>query len=250
MNDLFLKKLFDCDRISGERNIIKHTGFLTDEEFSLYLSHKSSLYAHNFPFGGFSHAQRKMVIWPGYCEDAQAAAGIISLIKAEPKSPRFAGELSHRDFLGALMNLGIERECIGDICIKKEEKEAFIFCEKSIAEVILSELSRVKNTDLKLKEIPFGEFDYVPEFLDIKINAASLRADAVLSALLKLSRAQTSSLIREEKVFIGGSLCETGDKKITDGAVISVRGFGKYIFDGIEAESRKGRFFMKIRKYI
>lgn len=84
----------------------------------------------------------------------------------------------------------------------------------------------------------------------MKVNVASERLDAILSAVYKLPRSKAAEAIEKEKVFVDGRAAAGSGQKLKEGAKISVRGLGKFIYDGIENESRKGRLFVKIRKYV
>lgn len=251
MDDFFLAKIKDLDRIAYERGIEKHSGFLSEAEIAAFHRAEKELSGRYFLTGGYPDAERMAVIWPAdYEEDGDAERSVIACLKAAPVSPKFSEELSHRDFLGAMMNLSIERECIGDICCTKDSGTAWIFCQKNIAPVLCDELTRVRHTEVTVTEVPLSEVSYHPSFQELNVNVASERLDALLAAVYKLSRKDAAELIQSEKVFVNGEAVQNDSKKIPEGAKISVRGFGKFLYDGISAESRKGRLFVKIRKYI
>ena len=234
----------------------KHTGFLTASEQSDLLAWEKELsHPERFFAGGWPEAERRMLIWPASYEEAATggssgslAEELIALVKAEPVNVKFADALTHRDFLGALMNLGIERDQIGDILIR--ENTAYIFCAKALAGLILDELTRVKHTEIRTEAVPLSECDIRPELSEMKVNVASERLDAILSAVYKVSRSKAAEAIESEKVFVDGRTASGSGQKLKEGAKVSVRGLGKFIYDGIENESRKGRLFVKIRKYI
>jgi len=85
---------------------------------------------------------------------------------------------------------------------------------------------------------------------EMKVNVASERLDGVIAAVFKLSRSEASALIASEKVFLDGRVASGCSAKLAEGMKISVRGYGKFIYDGIENESRKGRLFVKIQMYV
>lgn len=84
----------------------------------------------------------------------------------------------------------------------------------------------------------------------MKVNVASERLDAILSAVFKLPRSKAAEAIAGEKVFVDGRIASGSGQRLREGAKVSVRGLGKFIYDGIENESRKGRLFVKIEKYL
>ena len=160
---------------------------------------------------------------------------------------KFADTLSHRDFLGALMNLGIERDVLGDI--KTGDKQAYLFCLESISEYIIDNLDKVKHTNVKckivdsMKELPEEE----PE--EITILVSSERADGIISKVCKLSRNESLDLFRQGKVFINGRLCENNSKQITVGDVVNARGYGKFKVLSEPQMTRKGKLSMTVAVY-
>ena len=163
---------------------------------------------------------------------------------------KFADELNHRDFLGALMNLGIKREVLGDILVTKEKgKEcvAYLFCLSSIVEYIVESLDRIKHTSVKVTRV-----DTLPEIAkkpleERAVQVASERMDAVLASVYKLSRSESQKLIAEERVFRNGRAFTNNGTPLKEGDRISVRGFGRFFYDGVEKTSKKGRLYIKVR---
>ena len=256
MDDFLKSRIRDLDRTAWERDVTKHTGFLTASEQSDLLAWERELsHPEHFLAGGWEEAERRMLIWPASYEEAETdgsfgslAEELIVLVKASPVNAKFSDDLCHRDFLGALMNLGIERDQIGDILIR--ENTAYIFCAKALSGLIVDELTRVKHTEVRTEAVPLSECDIRPELAEMKVNVASERLDAILSAVYKVSRSKAAEAIESEKVFVDGRTASGSGQKLKEGAKVSVRGLGKFIYDGIENESRKGRLFVKIRKYI
>lgn len=199
-------------------------------------------------FGGAEGAERVMIRFGdaeelGYSEDFP-----IVCIKAEPTSQKFADRLTHRDFLGALLNLGIERSTLGDIPII--DNVGYIFAKKDIAPFIIAELKKVKHTDMRLSEVanlPEGDL-YRTE--NKRIQASGERLDGVIAKLYGLSRDEALSLFKKRLVYIDGRLCENNSKCPKVGAVVSVRGHGRFIYKGYESTTKKGRLNIDIEVYI
>lgn len=254
MEDFFSAKITDLDRIAHDRDITKNTGFLSAGELADFYALEPSLTAPHFVFGGSSECERAMVIWPASYEvEETLKEELIACIRCVPVNRRFSDDLSHRDFLGALMNLSLERERIGDIFLEKSADSgcrAFLFCDKKLAPLIAEELTRVRHTDIRCDCVPLSACDLKPELEEMRINIPSERLDAVIAAVYRLPRTKASELCAEEKVFIDGRSAKSRSGKIPDGAKISVRGLGKFIYRGTEAESRKGRLFVRIEKYV
>ena len=179
----------------------------------------------------------------GYSEDFP-----ISVIKAEPIAPKYADRLTHRDFLGALLNLGIERSTLGDIPII--DNVGYIFAKGDIAPFIVSELTRVKRTDMRLSlidSLPEGEL-YRTERR--KIQAVGERVDAVIAKVFGISRDESLSLFKKHLVFIDGRQCENNSYIPKRGEIISVRGHGRMIYLGYESTSKKGKLNIEVDLYI
>lgn len=156
-------------------------------------------------------------------------------------------KLNHRDFLGAIMNLMIKREYIGDIIV--EDNVCFIACHNQMAPIIISELKKVRHSFVDF-EYYYEPVVYHRKYTQQKsVTVASMRADAVVSAVLNCSRNDASTLIKQGLVSVNHLLAKHSDFEIVDNDVISIRGRGKYMlsFDG--AKSRKNRFFITYYKY-
>ena len=169
----------------------------------------------------------------------------ISCIKIEPLMQKFADNLTHRDFLGSIMNLGLEREVIGDIVVK--ENIGYVFCLAGMAAYIIDNITRIKHTS-----VTCTVSDYVPEVMAdaslINIQVSSVRIDACVAKVYKISRGDAGSLIKGRRVYVNGVLCENGSYTLKTDDVVSVRGRGRFEFRGIEKSNRKGNLTLSILK--
>jgi len=254
MEDSLRARIKDLDRVADTRDITKVSMFLSPAELSdVYAMERELTCPGRFVCGGFEDAERCRMFFPASYEEREGlvkrlAESHIACVKAEPVNAKFADALSHRDYLGALMNLGIERSCLGDI--RMEGNIACIFVVKEMAEVVTGGLTQVKHTSVKTKEIPLSEGAGSVTLKEMKVNVASERLDGVIAAVFKLSRSEASALIASEKVFLDGRAASGNSAKLAEGMKISARGCGKFIYEGIENESRKGRLFVKIQLYV
>jgi RNA-binding protein YlmH len=179
----------------------------------------------------------------GYEEDFP-----IKIVKCEPFIEKFADELNHRDFLGALMNLGIRRETLGDIVINGHT--GYIFSTEKMADYIVDNLNKVKHTNMRnsiTQELPV---DAEPKLSRLNLVVSSSRADVIVAGFTKLSRSQTLELFADQKVSINGRVFENNSGNINEGDIISVRGFGKFRFKKIAYHTKKDRISIEIEKYI
>lgn len=197
-------------------------------------------------FGGFTDAERKILgVFPDW-EEATEEVFPIAALKIECK---YDAKLSHRDYLGAVLSLGIDRSKIGDILV--EENTAVIFALDTAADYIKNNIVKIGRCGIKITVLKFDEIVLPePKFEIINTVAASERIDAVLAAALKLSRANTAKLINSGKVQINYKLCDNVSKNLCIGDLISVRGFGRLLFDNIGSETRSGRYHISLKRYV
>lgn len=196
--------------------------------------------------GGYDSAERRMAVFGSeelchWCEQPP-----IVCVKISPVNQKFADKLTHRDFLGSLMALGVRREVMGDIVIW--DNCGYLFCLESISDFIISQLTGVKHTTVScaLSEPPLVVLTPPPV---MEIVVASERLDAIISAVYKISRSESQSLISGGKVFISGRLCQSPSEQLNEGVIVSVRGTGRFSYEGIERETRKGKLRVSVRIY-
>lgn len=217
-----------------------YTDFLNIDEQSIL----ENTFLPCIKYGGYPAAER---IIAAFGESIAYDDFPICILNIKPSSKKFADKLTHRDFLGGLMNLGIKRELIGDIII--HNNEGYVFCIEQIKNYIADNLTRIKHTTVnvsQLKELPDG---IIKEPESIEAITASLRLDAVISAVFKLSRSESAKLFRQEKVFVNSRASANGSYKIKDNDIISVRGFGRLQFLQQLRTTKKDRIVIEIIKY-
>lgn len=245
---MLLSKLFDKIHAGYLKNIPANTAFLSPRELEMsrYLfGAMDGLYA----FGGAEAAERKMLVFlPEYMDEAsllEADSPIICLRAAFHESEN----LSHRDFLGALIGVGIARECIGDIYIDHASCDFFVTAE--IAPYLLQNLETVGRAKVALESIPLTQVKTPqPKIQEISDTVASLRLDNVISSGFRISRTNASRYIASSCVAIDGLPCEKQEKQLEQGAVISVRGMGKIKIAKINGLTKKGRTAIIIHRYV
>lgn len=242
------KRLAELADKSGRQNLYTFTGFLGMAEQDVFHRMERELsYAHPVLSGGSAQAERVVARFGnpeemGYEEDFP-----ISLLKIEPLQQKYADELGHRDFLGALMNLGIERSTLGDIFLK--ENCGYLFCLNTIAGFIVEELRKVRHTDVRCSFADASEVLERQEKVRRSLTVSSERADAVIAALYHLSRTQSAELFRTGKVFVNGKMCENNSCYLKREDAVSVRGKGKFYYDGADRETKKGKLSVGVLLY-
>ena len=242
------KRFEDLANKAYTQNIFTFSDFLGLAEQDEFWKVESALrYVGVKLFGGTENADRVMIRFGDAGTLGYEVEYPIVCVHITPLLAKFAQNLSHRDFLGALMNLGIERSALGDI--KVGDKEAFLFCKESIAPFICENLTKIAHTNVKccITEDYKQFVDEEPEARLLQV--ASLRLDAVLAKVYNVSRGECLQMFQAGKVFVNGRLCENNSKQLKDGEVVNLRGFGKFIFEGGKSETRKGKINVEVRIY-
>lgn len=237
-----MRRLLELSRRAFERDYTTFSEFLNLDEISDMS--KLRLNSNYRLFGGYSNAERCIA---GFGNGIQDYEFPIVCIKISPAQQKFADKLTHRDFLGSLMNLGINRNVLGDI--KIHDNIGYLFCLESISDYILSSISRIKHTTVKCELV-----DEIPDFINElpeaeEIITSSLRVDAVICAIYRLSRNQASQLFSQEKIFINSRAAHKESIILKEKDIVSVRGFGKFIFEEPLRETKKGRCIASVRIY-
>ena len=246
-NDVILRHLLDLCRKSEKTGIWQYSAFLSPaEQDDLLRSPEAAGYSF-FLSGGYDGAERKILAAGNEAEQGPPEVPV-SVIAVSPKSDRFAEELTHRDYLGAILGIGIERSLIGDIIVR--DKRAWFFCLSSSAELITSALTQVRRTAVSAAVSAPDVPELQPRYAPQRLNVASERLDAVTAAFAGLSRGQAEKLFSAEKVFVNGRTVTDRSARLKEGDTLSVRGFGKAVYDGIEHETKKNRLWVRLRKLV
>ena len=196
-------------------------------------------------FGGYEGAERKIACFGDDDTEAIKSELPISCIEISPVAPKFADKLTHRDFLGALMSLGIKRETLGDIIVY--ENKGYVFCLDKMSEYIISNVNSIKHTTVKCKEVlsPPDECVSLPD--EKSITVASSRIDVLIACIYKLSRSAVNPLFVQGKVFVSGRQITNSSYNLNEGDIVSVRGFGRFIFCQISGKTKKDRLKVGVR---
>lgn len=202
--------------------------------------------------GGYPEAERvKVFVLPDYMNEPEYFSEVLEQ-EICPLRMRGGGfcTLSHRDYLGALLALGIERHVLGDLIVL-DDRQALLFCNADIAPFICAELMRVGKDGVKVERLPWGTPFEIPErYKSVSDTVASARFDCIAAALCGLSREKAQMLIRAGECTVDYEPCDRCDKIIEPPSVISLRGYGKFRIDDVSTQTKKGRLRLYARKYI
>lgn len=239
-------RLSDLAKLCYNRNIPVFSSFLNlNEQNILDISKKDFARVTVLTDGGYECAERKIAVFLPYADYDYKLP--VELIKIEADK-RFADTLTHRDFLGALMNLGIERSLLGDIIIF--DGAAYVFCLEKIADFIEQNLTRVRNDYVRCTRNCTLDKDFSPSYKEITGSVASLRLDAVISLAFNESRSHSVSYIEDGLVFVNGRLITTNAYNLKEGEIISVRGRGRFKYMYTKSETKKGRYMVVLNLYV
>lgn len=248
---LLKSRLDDLAKKSYRQNVYTYSNFLTPAELLVLDEMSNELgYVSYEVFGGNELSERQMVRFGSVDNLGYDEKWRIDTIKIEPLIDKFSDVLHHSDFLGALMNLGIERSVMGDIMIK-DNKRAYLFCVDSMSDFIIENLTKVKHTNVKCSLVKDEEdlSELAPELVDISLIVASPRFDAIVSAVTKCSRSDSINLFKAKKVLLNGRVCERNSMTLKNNDIFSIRGYGKFVFIEIGNETRKGKIYVHLKQY-
>lgn len=234
-----------CDR----RGYPVGSDFLTLNEQNLFLAFaKDRLGPVSMTlWGGYELAERKIIFFKpiGVGEDYPAP---ISLLSVKPLMKKFSEPLTHRDYLGALMNLGISRAKTGDIIL--QESETYLIVSEGIADFICENLTRIRHTSVACKQVSWQAFSYVQKTREITGSIASVRLDTVIGLAFSQSRSRLTGYISDERVLVNGKVITSNAYSLKENDLVSVRGLGKFRYKGTGAVTKKGRLMATVEVFI
>lgn len=243
---ILISRIIDQFETTINKNIFKYSPFLNGHQVNI-AKYVASQYNVKFDFyGGYNEAERKIfVTLPDYIDDAKDLLPL-KFIKVELKGDKC---LSHRDYTGAVLNLGIKREKIGDIVVY--DKGAWIICMEDISGYIVSNVEKIGNCGVVLEVSSADSVEIPPrKFKEITCVCSSVRLDALISGGAGLSRNEAALLIESGMVKVNWETCVKNDFNPREGDILSVQGYGRFLLHQIGGTSKKGRRFVTLRKFV
>ncbi|MCR4962578.1 MAG: RNA-binding protein [Firmicutes bacterium] len=192
-------------------------------------------------WGGFPEAERKIL-----CFGPEAPPPICYLC-IRPRNAKFAQALTHRDYLGALLALGVKRQVLGDIL--PGEDQAFCVCLHSVAGYIAESLQQVNRTSVFVEQRNDLPAYALPRLRTISVSVSSLRLDGLIAAVYHIAREDSRRLCLKEQVFVNSMPCGKPDYMPKPQQIVSVRGYGRFRFLGQEGMSKRGRLKATVDLY-
>lgn len=251
---MLLAEVLDKIANTNNRNKIEHTDFLDLAQNELVQKFLNKQKVENYiKYGGFNEAERKMYIFYPEKFNEQVVeknlSSIVQIIRIELPDD-LIGKYTHRDYLGAVMKLGVKREKVGDIIV--ENNGADIIINKEITKFLeqnLSELTRFSKSTITVEDIQnLRNVEVKKE--EIEIIVASLRLDNVASELSRCSRSKIIEIMNTERVFVNFQVETKKTKQIKEGDMITIRGKGRFFIKEIIGQTRSGRTILKVEKFV
>ena len=232
------KRFIDLSKQANRKGIVTFSDFISMSEQSILQQNKDKLESEYQISGGYEYAERQMV---AFIPDALFYEWDYPMecIRIRPAYPKFAEKLTHRDVLGALMSLGIERSKLGDLIVN--EAAMFFFAKEEIVPYILEQLTSIRHTIVTLEVSEERQIDYQPRFEEKEAIVTSIRLDAVIAAICNISRSASLRMIQEGKVFVNGAESLHNTYYCKQGDLLSIRGFGKVRFGDTLGVTKKDR---------
>ena len=230
---------------------VTSTGFLDSHEQSV----AGSIARHapgvrTLMYGGYGDAERRMLVCiPSEMplSDEDAAEGLIEVLRVS--KPAGSRALTHRDYLGSILALGIERRLIGDILVRDDGADIFVVPE--ISAYLLREYTQAGRCPLRTETVPPEDALIPPQRTEmISDTVSSVRLDSIVSAAFRISRGKAAEAVRAGLVSVDHAECLKPDARVDTGSSIVLKGRGKAVLEEVGGESRKGRTRVKIKKYI
>jgi len=251
---ILLAQILDKIEMVEKKNKIEHTDFLDLAKIELVQKFINKIKLENYmTYGGFEQAERKIFVF--YSDKFNSTvvernlSSIVEIIRIELPDD-LKGKYTHRDYLGAVIKLGVERKKIGDIIVDNDGAD--IIVDKDMAKFLsenLGGLTRFSKSTITVQNIEeLRPVEIKKEELEIIVS--SMRLDNVISELARCSRNKALDIINQERVFVNFE-CETKKtKQIKTGDMVTIRGKGRFFVKELAGQTRSGRAVVKVEKFV
>lgn len=248
---ILLARVLDKLDLTRQRNIPAHTGFLSPQE---RVAVEALLNAAGHPrhlfYGGYEGAERTVCTFLPDWQEAEdfLSAGECPVCALRANYPADSG-LTHRDFLGSILGLGLDREKVGDLLVGEGQCDLIVVPE--LVDFLLLHLESAGRTRLKLAPVSLDLL--TPPQVQVRTvrdTVATLRLDAVAASGFSLSRGKAADLISSGRLQLNHRECVKPDKSVAQGDVLSCRGMGKCVVKEVGGPSKKGRTMLVLERYL
>lgn len=240
---LFCSKLDDAVELCLTRQRPYFFSFLSERKQALAENYLKSVHFDNFDFfGGYENSERKVLglFFGDPCDDEFPVSPIVFKF-------RDCDKLSHRDFLGALMSLGIERETVGDILV--EDGRCVVFVKSELKDFITSQIFKIGNVGIRFDEFKPSDLPKGRGEEEFFFTVSSMRLDNIVAAITGLSREKTKALIMSGCVSVNYVPTQNVSQTIKNDTCLTIRGRGKFVLNSILGKTKKGRIRISVFHY-
>ncbi len=253
---LLISKLLDKIEFVEKKNTVENTDFLDIHQRSILEKVLTLIKYKNYvAYGGYENSERKMIIL--YPEKLETVFennyfdynNIVQVIRITlPNEMR--GKYTHRDYLGAIVKVGIKRDKVGDILVSIDGADIIVIKDVAVyLNTSLQELTRFSKSVFELHSIEELNVS-IPKTEVMDIIIPSMRMDSIVSEIIRTSRSKAIEIIEEERVFVNNELAIKNSKMLKEGDMITVRGKGRFKINQILSSTKKGNLVLEVEKYI
>ncbi|NLJ58066.1 MAG: hypothetical protein GX339_04375 [Tissierellia bacterium] len=241
-----VKKIADKGSVVSKNYIPEATEFMNHRaiELSIAVIENNNIKFEIFP--SYEHSERKVfILYPIYSniEINDFLCGIRIHNKSKFK------KLDHRDYLGALMSLGIERNRTGDIYVYSTYAD--IIVHREISDYIVYNLDKVGNNKVETEIIKLEEVSYKEqEHKIMNINSSSMRLDNIVKHITNSSRDKAAAIVKSGKVKVNYLPEEKVSFELKEDDLLSISKWGRFKIHRINGRTRSGRIKIEIKHYI
>lgn len=247
---LLFAKVFDQSVLAQKHRSPKFTQFMDRAKCLKYeMAFANAQDISVRAFGGVADAERMRLGFFPEMYNEEEVQFPISALSISRKHKKFGQvDLSHRDYLGSILGLGLERDYIGDIIVSDDATVCFV--DDAIADYILSQLIQVSKTNVKVEKIDNPTLVQEKATKQKRITVSSLRLDGILSSALQISRGISQELIKKERVNLNWETVTNTSLQVKEGDMISARKYGRFLVAEIGGTTKKDRIVVEVHIYI
>lgn len=250
-NRTVLARVLDRAEQARQRGIPVATDFLSPQQQvqAMELLYQAGISEMDYVrLGGYQGAERRLLLFlPDWLDAADAESQ--SPIRCLRATFRAEDKLTHRDFLGSLMGLGIVREKIGDILMGESSCDLLVL--ESVVDYLRANWETAGRAHLKLAQVELCNIHIpVMQYQEVRDTVSSMRLDAIAATGFKMSRGKAAALVESGKVQVNWAICQKADRLLEEGDVVSGRGFGKFEVAEVGGITRKGRTSIVVKRYV
>ncbi len=197
-------------------------------------------------YGGYERAERIRIAFVDNQYNGPVDFAIIPL--AIKWDPRFR-LITHRDVLGSLMSLGIERDQLGDIILVGGGAQ--ILVTEGMADYITQHFTKIAMVPVSVTPMEPEDIQTKEERVkEVRTTVPSMRLDAVASSGFSVSRTKLVEAVNAGLIQVNWKPTKGPSQEVKVGDIISMRGRGRMKVEAVTGMSRKGRVGVHLIRYL